>query len=751
MKTKFITSLIILLPFLGFSQDEWNNWYFGAKAGVSFNSGIPQYLMDGQMTTERSVATVSDSLGNLLFYTDGTRVYDRTGSIMPNGSDLLSREQDQAVYVVRNITDDSLYYIFTLNCPGWPPPLPDEGLHYSVVDMRLNGGLGDVAAGQKNISLLGNANFPIEMTATRHHNNKDAWLIIHNSLSNNNFYAYLITSGGIQQPPVVTSSTIHDNPVDNGGFMRVSHDGTKLISPANDGFEYCQFNSSTGQITHLFDVEPTDTGMDEGWAYIEFSVDSRYLYRSSADWQNAKIYQYDATLEDSVLFKQSETYVGLTKYGVHLQMGPDWKIYGDESYNDSLCVINNPETVGLGCNFQANAVYLNHRGCLYGLPQFLQKYYAYINHSTIHCPLNPVNFTSSVWPPADSIKWNFGDTASGSLNFSTLANPVHIYSNAGTFTVELYVRHIDLRTDTTWQTITIAASPNVNLGPNRSICIGDSTTFDAGACNGCTYQWKNLGTGLIVGTGQTYTTGLADSYSATVTNSSNCTGSDTVQLFTTPVPSVTNNPLSESICSGESTNIALTSSVPGTNFYWTASLTSGNITGFSADSGLIINQILTDLLTTPGIVTYHITPKAGNCSGPTADFQVTINPLDSVKVSITSSNNNICSGTQVTFTADPTNPGSTPVYQWKVNGINSGTNSTTFNYTPVNNDIITCILLSSLTGCILNNPATSNGITMVVNPVLPVSVSVAASQNPVCSGTSVIFTATATNGGSSPQ
>jgi len=51
--------------------------------------------------------------GQSAFYTDGTRVYDRTGLIMPNGSDLLSRQQDQSVCVVQNISDDSLYYIFT--------------------------------------------------------------------------------------------------------------------------------------------------------------------------------------------------------------------------------------------------------------------------------------------------------------------------------------------------------------------------------------------------------------------------------------------------------------------------------------------------------------------------------------------------------------------------------------------------------------------------------------------------------------
>ncbi|MGA2824412.1 MAG: hypothetical protein ABSE72_12915, partial [Bacteroidales bacterium] len=327
MKHLYLFGILLSLPFFVFSQGEWNNWYFGSQAGVSFNSGIPQYLINSQMITNRSMATVSDSLGNLLFYTDGMRVYDRTGSIMPNGSDLLSAQQDQSVCVVQNISDDSLYYIFTLNCLGWPLPLPNEGLHYSVVDMRLNGGLGDIVTGQKNISLLGNANYPIGMTAARHHNNKDAWLIIHNALSNNNFYAYLITSGGIQEP-VVSPSSFYTQPIDNPGYLRVSPDGTKLISPSNVLFEYCQFNLSTGQITHLFWVEGTDTGIDEGWAYLEFSIDSRYLYRASADWHHAKIYQYDATLEDSVLFKQSETYVGHSAYGVHLQMGPDWKIYG---------------------------------------------------------------------------------------------------------------------------------------------------------------------------------------------------------------------------------------------------------------------------------------------------------------------------------------------------------------------------------------------------------------------------------------
>jgi hypothetical protein len=162
---------------------------------------------------------------------------------------------------------------------------------------------------------------------------------------------------------------------------------------------------------------------------------------------------------------------------------------------------------------------------------------------------------------------------------------------------------------------------------------------------------------------------------------------------------------------------------------------------------------------------------------------MTVNPNLPVSVSILASANPVCAGTPVTFTATPTNGGLTPAYQWqvngvkcrnqqcklipvtftatptnggltpsyqwKVNGVNSGTNSASFTYTPVNNDQVTVILTSDAT-CATGNPATSNTITMTVNPNLPVSVSIVASTNPVCAGTSVNFTATPTNGGTTP-
>jgi uncharacterized protein (TIGR02145 family) len=562
-----------------------------------------------------------------------------------------------------------------------------------------------------------------------------------------------LASSGIDTIPILSNSLGHTDSTQNSDvidWLKFSPDGNKFICLYGLFGEYCQFNKQTGIITPLFRFCPTLGTGTVLCTSAEFSEDGKFVYITKQAGTNSYIYQFDATKVDSSQFMQSEVLIG-QKTGSYntLQMGPDWKIYGSELLIDSLAVISSPNVQGIGCNFQWGAVSLQGRNCTYGLPQFLQKYKAFIHHSPL-CQDDSVHFSGDIWPPPDSVHWDFGDPTSGTANFSNLANPSHIYSNIGNYTIELFVRHNDNRTDTSWQTITIVPSPQVAVGPDRTICSGDSTTFDAGACSGCSYLWKDLGSALIVGTSQTFRTGQVGIYMVMVTNSNGCTGRDTVQLFTSTVPTVMNNPLSKSICSGESANISLISNVPGTMFYWSVALTSGNITGFSSDSGLVINQTLVNHLATPGIVTYHITPNVGSCSGSPVDFAVTVNQGDSAKVSITSSINNICAGTSVTFTATPTNQGTTPVYQWKVNGVIAGTNSPTFSYTPLNGDQVKCVLTSSITVCISNNPATSNTITMVVNPNLPVNVSVSPTANPVCAGASVLFTATPTHGGITP-
>jgi uncharacterized protein (TIGR02145 family) len=743
-----------LPPVCLFSQGAFNKWYFGAWAAIDFNTIPPIALTNSAMNAMAATVTISDSSGNLLFYSDGMKVYNRHHQIMPNGNGLNGMIGTyQHVFSIKKPGEEYIYYIFTIKCEGFPL---QTGLFYSLIDMTLNGSLGDIIPGYKNIPVIGAEDCQGMINGTRHINNNDIWVVIRKN-STNQYASYLITNSGISTSPILSNSNLPGAVEDNQGQVKISQDGSKMVSIGYNLSlsiaEVCNFNITTGIVSPLFHFRPTYNSTFINPFSLEFSPKSEFLYiTASPTFNNSFIYQYNITNIDSVQFMQSQVVVGSHTFGNALQLGSDGKIYQSIDSKDSLNVINDPNQNGIACGFQSNYIFLNGKTCHQGLPQLLQNYKAYLHYPESGCQTDSVHFLGDIWPPADTIRWTFGDPASGVANVSYLATPSHLFSAPGIYTVELYVRHNDNRTDTTWRTITIYPNPGPSLGPDRTICSGNSVTFDAGFCAGCTYEWKNIGSGLIVGTNQTFTTGTSGIFCVNVTNGNGCTGKDTVQLITTPVPVVTNNPpLLKSICTGESTNIPLFGNEPGIMFHWTATLTSGNISGFTADSGLVINQILINNGATAGVITYHITPKIGDCAGTPVDYAVTVNVGDPVDVTIAASGNAVCAGTPVTFTATPVNPGTTPVYQWKVNGVNAGSNAPTYAYIPANGDIVTCILTSSNTVCTSNNPATSNAITMVVNPIQPVSVTVSPSANPVCSGTTVNFTALPVNGGSNPS
>ncbi|MCX6278170.1 MAG: PKD domain-containing protein, partial [Bacteroidetes bacterium] len=756
----FIVPLFIIslwnLPLAGHTQGEFNKWYFGVNAGIDFNSTPPVGLSGSAMNTMYTSACVTDSLGNLLFYSQGLSVYNRNHQVMPNGNGLFGGQNTQGVFAVKKPGSENLYFLFTVYFNLMPL---NYGLYYSLIDMNLNGGIGDVVSGFKNIPVAGGEDVINGIHGARHFNNKDAWIVVRKTTTNE-YAAYRVTSSGISSTPVLSSCSVAGCGFYSCGYVevKISQDGTRYVFVSNNPqqnmhvAEVGLFNCNTGVLTPLFQFRPVNP-LNLAFVdprNIEFSPDSKRLYVATTYYTAGTsrfVFQYDLSFLDSTQFMQSQLLISSTHEGQSLQLGSDGKIYQTSGNVDSLNVINNPNVHGLGCNFQTNAISLangtfNHSG----LPQFLQRYKAYI-HSFGNCQNDSVHFSADIWPLADTTRWNFGDPASDAGNISTLTAPAHLYANPGTYMVTLYVRHNDNRTDTTWRTITIDPSPAPSLGTDRTICTGNTAIFDAGFCSGCTYEWKNVGSGLIVGTTQTFTTGTAGFYGVIVTNTNGCTGSDTVQLITTIIPAVNNDTLAKTICSGASTNIPLTGNVPEVMFHWTATLTAGTISGFSADSGLAINQTLINNGATAGVVSYQITPKIGDCAGANVDFPVTVNIGDPVDVSITASGNTVCAGTTVTFTATAVNPGTSPVYQWKVNSADSGLNSPIFTYVPANGEIVTCILTSSNTVCTSNNPATSNSITMVVNPLQPVSVTITPSANPVCAGTSVNFNAIPINGG----
>jgi hypothetical protein len=292
--------------------------------------------------------------------------------------------------------------------------------------------------------------------------------------------------------------------------------------------------------------------------------------------------------------------------------------------------------------------------------------------------------------------------------------------------------------------VSVAIAPSAN-----PVCAGTSVTFTATPTNGGTpaYQWyRNT---LAVGTGATYTYSPSDGdvVYVTMTSSLTCKSgspatSGTVTMTVNPVlpVSVAIAPSANPVCAGTSVTFTATPTNGGTPAYQWYKNT------LAVGTGAAYSYIPVDGDVVYVSMTSNLTCKSGS-PATSGSVTMTVNPLLPVSVSIASSANPVCAGTSVTFTATPTN-GGTPAYQWYKNTLAVGTGAT-YSYAPADGDIVYVTMTSNLT-CKSGSPATSGAVTMTVNPLLPVSVSVTPSANPVLAGTDVTFTATPTNGGTGP-
>ncbi|MEI8203349.1 MAG: metallophosphoesterase [Bacteroidota bacterium] len=146
--------------------------------------------------------------------------------------------------------------------------------------------------------------------------------------------------------------------------------------------------------------------------------------------------------------------------------------------------------------------------------------------------------------------------------------------------------------------------------------------------------------------------------------------------------------------------------------------------------------------------TYYATQTVGGIESINRlAIAVTINTTVTPSVSIYADNLTICSGTAVNFTAYPTNGGTTPSYDWYVDGVLQSGHLATLQISPIANTSVYCKMTSNAP-CTTTNPVTSNTRNITISPIP--SVSIVADNLAVCSGATIHFTATPTNGGSSP-
>jgi hypothetical protein len=340
-----------------FSQNQNHLWFFGIHAGLDFSSGAPVSTGVGQTNTNEGSATVSDATGNLLFYTDGMTVYNATHNVMLQGTGLLGNiSSTQAALIVPQPGNDSIFFIFTTDAFGG-----SNGCKYSVVDMSLDNGLGQVTL--KNVAL--HSPTTEKLIACPNSNGIDSWVITH-KLGDDNFYVYPVTQAGVGLPVITAVGTTH-------GFS--SCYGEAAYSCAN---QKLAIGVRSSNYVELFDFDPA-TGIPSnpivinsysGSEYgLEFSPDGNLLYVTT--WDAQTLTQYDISSNNASTINASEQLIAtvLNPLGT-VARGNDGKLYVPAWGIAGVGVIDAPNIYGTGCNFTNASISTGGALCYYGLQNF---------------------------------------------------------------------------------------------------------------------------------------------------------------------------------------------------------------------------------------------------------------------------------------------------------------------------------------------------------------------------------------------
>ena len=408
------------------AQKQANIWYFGYHAGITFNSGTPVALPAGVMDASEGCTSICDANGNLLFYSNGSVVYDKSDKVMPNGYGLLGgASSSMSAYIAPKINSTNKYYIFTVD--GYST-LSWRGLSYSIIDMSLKGNgtttsfFGDVKT--KNVRLTDST--VEKLAAAMHANGKDYWMITRKNFKDH-YYAYHVTCSGVDSVPVVTKFTGTSLSYASGvGYLKVSQDGKCLVNVSTDGIQIYDFDNATGVLSN---PQRISHGFSDQLYGVAFSPNDSILYCSEAKngFSDNRIYYY----------KRFTTNISSTEAIINtdsvqpwaMQLAPDGKIYIAQtgSIMSRVSVLNNPNSFA-NPGFTKTAVQLTTgTSSAWGLPNIFEAYW----HNPI--PVNtPEKIDTSICKGQsvqvslsnDSADYHYLWSPDKNITNASIANPV---------------------------------------------------------------------------------------------------------------------------------------------------------------------------------------------------------------------------------------------------------------------------------------------------------------------------------------
>lgn len=481
---KHISILLSILSFNLLGQQA-NYWFFGSQAGLNFNTNPPTILQNGTTIGPDNSSTISDSNGNLLFYTDGLNVKNSLHATMPNGSGLIGHGSGgQCALIVPIPCSSTKYVIFhttEFSSPGH--------LHYTVVDMALNSGLGDVVAAQKNISL--GTSYTEKLCAIYNPAGNFYWVLTH-KWGNNQFVAFKVDANTIATQSVTTSigsphtCGTYGGAHDAMGQLTISRDGSTVVNAltCQDVYELFQFNMTTGLLSNMISLP----GGGNAWG-TAFSPDSKKLYTNSIFGND--VFQYDLNVYAfNNIFSSKVSLLNIPSAGYnfgYMELGPDNKLYVSRPSQNVLAVINNPNSSGMNSNPVLNGQSLGNKFSTHGISRIAYNIPA-VSSGTSN--LSVVSLTGNyticngqsltlLASGAPSYTWSTNSTSS-SITISPPTNTViSVQASGGTCSANSIVQ----------VTVSVYPNPTINTIGTNTLCTRTTITITASGAD--TYQWSS--------------------------------------------------------------------------------------------------------------------------------------------------------------------------------------------------------------------------------------------------------------------
>lgn len=459
MAKKLLILLLLCVGQFFYAQNQSNIWYFGSRAGLDFNSGVPIPLEDSQMDSFEGTATVSDASGQLLFYTNGEKVWNKNHQLMSNGTGLLgSSSSSQACMIIPKPDSPNLYYIFTTDEFGG-----QNGLRYSEVDISLENGLGNVTA---NKNILVAAPTCEKVTAVKKKDNTGFWVVTHD-YGSNKFMSYSVTQSGVNPVPVVSATGISvTSAAGTVGYLKASPDGTRMVScNYMKNLEIYDFNTLTGMLGNakIINTNASNYG-------AEFSPSGTILYATTGTGiYIQQVVQYN--LNASNITASAVTLSTTNSQFGALQLARNGKIYVSLANSKYLGVIHQPENAGTSCNMEKDGLFIGSGTCIFGLPQSIPVDFNVFVVSRSVCLGNSTQFAVTGSQDIVSAHWDFGDGST-----SNELSPSHLYTAAGSYNVTVTAYGASGGVVQTSKTV-IAEIPLAHPISNKVAC-GSNVSYD---------------------------------------------------------------------------------------------------------------------------------------------------------------------------------------------------------------------------------------------------------------------------------